>query len=188
MIVSNKNSVSKNWKLQIVGEHNIENVALAIDAVRELKIPMVKIKSGVESFKAVEGRLQFVKNIKGISIYNDNNSTTPEATTVALKSFPRKQIVLIMGGADKNLDTKELLKTVEECAHTVILLPGTGSDKITNEDFYRAENLKDALETAFRSADKGDVVLFSPGFASFGLFTNEYDRNDQFLKLVKLLK
>ena len=188
LIVSNKNSVSKNWKLQIVGEHNIENVALAIDAVRELKIPMVKIKSGVESFKAVEGRLQFVKNIKGISIYNDNNSTTPEATTVALKSFPRKQIVLIMGGADKNLDTKELLKTVEECAHTVILLPGTGSDKITNEDFYRAENLKDALETAFRSADKGDVVLFSPGFASFGLFTNEYDRNDQFLKLVKLLK
>ncbi|MEI6316438.1 MAG: UDP-N-acetylmuramoyl-L-alanine--D-glutamate ligase [bacterium] len=188
LIVSNKNTVPKNWKLQIVGEHNIENVALAIDAVRALKIPMAKIKSGVESFKAVEGRLQLVKNIKGISIYNDNNSTTPEATIVALKSFPRKQIVLIMGGADKNLDTTELLKTAEECAHTVILLPGTGSEKIMNEDFYRAENLKDALETAFKSADKGDVVLFSPGFASFGLFKNEYDRNDQFLKLVKGLK
>ena len=188
LIVSNKNTVPKNWKLQIVGEHNIENVALAIDAVRALKIPMAKIKSGVESFKAVEGRLQLVKNIKGISIYNDNNSTTPEATIVALKSFPRKQIVLIMGGADKNLDTRELLKTAEECAHTVILLLGTGSEKITNEDFYRAENLKDALETAFKSADKGDVVLFSPGFASFGLFKNEYDRNDQFLKLVKGLK
>ena len=188
LILSNKNNVPKNWKLQIVGEHNIENVALAIDAVRALKIPMAKIKSAVESFKAVEGRLQFVKNIKGVSIYNDNNSTTPEATTVALKSFPRKQIVLIMGGADKNLDTKELLKTAEDCAHTIILLPGTGSDKITNEDFYRAENLKDALETAFKSADKGDVVLFSPGFASFGLFKNEYDRNDQFLKLIKTLK
>ena len=188
LIVSNKTNVPKNWKQQIVGEHNIENAALAIDAARALKIPMAKIKSGVESFKAVEGRLQFVKNIKGISIYNDNNSTTPEATTVALKSFPQKQIVLIMGGADKNLDTKELLKTVEECAHTVILLPGTGSDKITNEGFYRAENLKDALETAYKSADKGDVVLFSPGFASFGLFTNEYDRNDQFLKLIKGLK
>lgn len=188
MIVSNPGNVPKNWKLQIVGEHNIENVALAIDAVRALKIPLAKIKSGVESFKAVEGRLQFVKNIKGISVYNDNNSTTPEATTVALKSFPKKQIVLIMGGADKNLDTTELLKTAEECAHTVILLPGSGSDKITSQDFYRAESLKDALETAFRSADKGDVVLFSPGFASFGLFTNEYDRNDQFLKLVKGLK
>jgi UDP-N-acetylmuramoylalanine--D-glutamate ligase len=188
LVVSKSNSVPKNWKLQIVGEHNIENVALAIDAVRALKIPLAKIKSGVESFKAVEGRLQFVKNIKGVKIYNDNNSTTPEATTVALKSFPKKQTVLIMGGADKKLDTKELLKTAEEYAHTVILLPGTGSDQITNQDFYRAESLKDAVETAFKSADKGDIVLFSPGFASFGVFVNEYDRNDQFMKIVKGLK
>ena len=131
---------------------------------------------------------QLVKNIKGVSIYNDNNSTTPEATTVALKSFPKKQIVLIMGGADKALDTTMLLETASEYAHTVVLLPGSGSDKITNEDFYRAESLKDALETAYKSAEKGDVVLFSPGFASFGMFVNEYDRNDQFMALVKKLK
>ncbi len=188
LIVSNTDIVPKNWKLQIVGEHNIENVALAIHAVKALKIPLTKIKEGIESFKAVEGRLQFVKNIKGVKIYNDNNSTTPEATTVALKSFPKKQTVLIMGGADKALDTKELLKTAEEYAHTVILLPGTGSDKIENPDFYRAESLKDALFSAVKSAEKGDIVLFSPGFASFGLFINEYDRNDQFVKLVRELK
>ena len=188
IVISKSADMPKNWNPQIVGEHNIENIALAIDAVKALKVSMTKIKEGVESFKAVEGRLQFVKNLKGIKIYNDNNSTTPEATTVALKSFPKKQIVLIMGGADKNLDTKDLLKTVEECAHTVILLPGTGSEKITNEDFYRAENLKDAVMSAISSAEKGDVVLFSPGFASFGMFVNEYDRNDQFMKLVKGLK
>ena len=188
IVISKSADMPKNWNPQIVGEHNIENIALAIDAVKALKVPMTKIKEGVESFRAVEGRLQFVKNLKGIKIYNDNNSTTPEATTVALKSFPKKQIVLIMGGADKNLDTKDLLKTVEECAHTVILLPGTGSEKITNEDFYRAENLKDAVMSAISSAEKGDVVLFSPGFASFGMFVNEYDRNDQFMKLVKGLK
>ncbi len=188
LVISKPVDMPKNWKPQIVGEHNIENIALAINAVKALKIPLTKIKSGVESFKAVEGRLQFVKNIKGIKIYNDNNSTTPEATVVALKSFPKKQIVLIMGGADKKLDTTLLLKTVEECAHTVILLPGSGSDKITNEDFYRAESLKDALMTAYKSAEKGDIVLFSPGFASFGMFVNEYDRNDQFMKLVKKLK
>lgn len=188
LIIAKSTDVPKNWKLQIVGEHNIENVALAIDAIRALKIPQDKIKSGVESFKAVEGRLQFVKNINGVKIYNDNNSTTPEATVAALKSFPKKQIVLIMGGADKKLYTKELFKTVEEYAHTVILLPGSGSDQITNPDFYKAESLKDAVETAFKSADKDDVVLFSPGFASFGLFVNEYDRNDQFMKLVKELK
>ena len=188
LVVSKVTDVPKNWKLQIVGSHNVENIALAIHAVRALKIPLVKIKAGVESFKAVEGRLQLIKNIKGIQIYNDNNSTTPEATAAALKSFSKKQVVLIMGGADKKLDTKELLKIAEEYAHTVILLPGSGSDQIANEDFYRAESLKDALETAYKSAEKGDVVLFSPGFASFGLFVNEYDRNDQFMKLVKELK
>ena len=188
LVVSKASELPKNWKLQIVGEHNIANAVLAIQAVKALKIPMTKIKEGVESFKAVEGRLQLVKNIKGVSIYNDNNSTTPEATTVALKSFPKKQIVLIMGGADKALDTTMLLETASEYAHTVVLLPGSGSDKITNEDFYRAESLKDALETAYKSAEKGDVVLFSPGFASFGMFVNEYDRNDQFMALVKKLK
>jgi UDP-N-acetylmuramoylalanine--D-glutamate ligase len=180
--------VPKNWKLPLPGEHNKENIALAVSAARALKIPLVKIKSGVESFKAVEGRLQLVKTVRGVQIYNDNNSTTPEATIAGLKSFPKKQTVLIMGGADKNLDTTELLKTAEVYAHTVILLPGTGTDKIENPDFYRAESLKDAVETAVASASKGDVVLFSPAFASFGLFVNEYDRNDQFLKLVKKIK
>ena len=188
LIVSKAIDMPKNWKPQIVGEHNIENIALAMHAVQALKIPLIKIKTGVESFKAVEGRLQLVKNIKGVHVYNDNNSTTPEATIVALKSFPKKQTVLIVGGADKALDTTELLQTAEEYAHTIILLPGSGSDKITNEDFYRAESLKDALVTAIKSAEKGDVVLFSPGFASFGMFINEYDRNDQFMKLVKKLK
>jgi UDP-N-acetylmuramoylalanine--D-glutamate ligase len=180
--------VPKNWKLPLPGEHNKENITLAVSAARALRIPLAKIKLGVESFKAVEGRLQVVKTVRGVQIYNDNNSTTPEATIAGLKSFPKKQTVLIMGGADKNLDTIELLKTAEAYAHTVILLPGTGTDKIENPDFYRAESLKDAVETAVASASKGDVILFSPAFASFGLFVNEYDRNDQFMNLVKKLK
>ncbi len=142
----------------------------------------------MESFKAVEGRLQLAKTIRGVQIYNDNNSTTPEATIAALKSFEKKKIVLIMGGANKNLDTKELIKTAEAYAHTIILLPGTGSDMLTNPDFYRAESLKDALDSAVASTEKGDIVLFSPAFASFGMFVNEYDRNDQFMALVKKLK
>ncbi len=186
--IISQGEVPKSWKLSLPGEHNRANIALAIQAVQALKIPLAKIKEGVESFKAVEGRLQLVKTVRGVQIYNDNNSTTPEATIAGLKSFPKKQIVLIMGGADKNLDTAELLKTAVAYAHTVILLPGTGTDKIENLDFYRAESLKDAVDTAIASASKGDVVLFSPAFASFGLFVNEYDRNDQFLKLVKKIK
>lgn len=178
----------KNWKLPIPGEHNKENIALAVAAARALKIPLAKIKEGVESFKAVEGRLQKLKSVRGIDIYNDNNSTTPEATIAALNSFPKGNVVLIMGGADKNLDTSKLVKLAKEHTALTILLPGSGSDQITEEEFYRAESLKDAFETAINSADKGDTILFSPGFASFGMFVNEYDRNDQFVALVKKLK
>jgi len=186
--IANIQNIPASWKLPLPGDHNRENIMLAILAARALKIPLAKIKHGVESFTAIEGRLQLVKTIRGIQIYNDNNSTTPEATIAALKSFPKKQTVLIMGGADKGLDTKELAKTAEEYAHTVILLPGSGSDKLKNLDFYQADSLAEALTVAFKSAKKGDVVLFSPGFASFGMFTNEYDRNDQFIELVKKLK
>lgn len=188
LVVATETDVPKAWQLKIPGAHNRENAAFAIAAAKALKIPLAQIREGVESFKGVEGRLQLVKTVRGIDIYNDNNSTTPEATIAALKSFPGRGIVLIMGGADKGLNTKELMKAVYAHANTVVLLPGTGSDKLEAEDFYRADSLKDAVEAAYKSAEKGDVVLFSAGFASFGLFVNEYDRNDQFLALVKKLK
>lgn len=192
--------VPKSWKLPLPGEHNRANIALAIQAVQALKIPLAKIKSGVESFKSVEGRLQLIKTVRGVQIYNDNNSTTPEATIAGLRAFAPveslkskvKRVVLIMGGADKGLDMTELVKTAQEYAHTIILLPGTGSEKLKAQSLklqaYYAESLNDAVETAVASASKGDIVLFSPAFASFGLFVNEYDRNDQFLTLVKKIK
>lgn len=188
LVVAASSDIPASWKIPLAGEYNRENAALAVRAAQALKIPLAKIKKAVESFKAVEGRLQLVKTVRGIQIYNDNNATTPEATIAALTSFPKKQIVLIMGGADKGLDTKKLIATAEEYAHTVILLPGSGSDTLPNEDFYRAQSLAEAVTTAYKSAEKGDSVLFSPGFASFGMFVNEYDRNDQFLALVKKLK
>ncbi len=188
LTVVNSSLVPKSWILPLAGEHNRENIAFAVAVCRTLKIPLAKIRNGVETFKAVSGRLELVKSLRGVKIYNDNNSTTPEATIAALNSFPKKQIVLIMGGADKGLPVDVLLETVRTYAHTMILLPGTGSERIEDADFFRADSLSEALTSAYRSAEKGDVVLFSPGFASFGMFVNEYDRGDQFVKLVKQLK
>ena len=188
LAIASSTIIPKSWKLPLAGGHNCENSAFAIEVSRVLKIPLTKIRVGVESFKAVSGRLELVKTLRGVKIYNDNNSTTPEATIAALTSFSKKQTVLIMGGADKKLPIDALLETVRAYAHTVILLSGTGSDRITDADFYRASSLGEALTSAYRSAEKGDVVLFSPAFASFGMFVNEYDRGDQFMKLVKQLK
>ncbi len=184
-VVGRASDIPKAWKVGIVGEHNRENIALGIAAVRALNIPLTKIRAGVESFKAVEGRLQYVKSLRGIQIYNDNNSTTPEATLAALKAFPAGKVVLIVGGADKNLNMQVLMKFAEHHTKAMVFLPGTGTDKIGATS---VPSLKAALHAALEMATRGDIVLFSPAFASFGMFTNEYDRNDQFLSLVKKLK
>ena len=188
LAIASSTLVPKSWNIPLAGEHNRANIACAVLACRALKIPLSVIREGVQTFKAVDGRLELVKTLRGVQIYNDNNATTPEATIAALTSFPKKQTVLILGGADKGLPLDALLETIRAYAHTVILLPGTGSDRIEEPDFFRADSLSEALTSAYRSAEKGDTVLFSPAFASFGLFVNEYDRGDQFVKLVKQLK
>jgi UDP-N-acetylmuramoylalanine--D-glutamate ligase len=179
----------ESWKLQLVGEHNKENAALAALALRMLGLSDEEIKSGLESFAPVEGRLQFVREVNGVKIYNDNNSTTPDATVAALDSFPKEKVIVIAGGADKGLDTAALVQEMQKCKK-VLLLAGTGTDKIKSA-FPAAliyQGMSDAVKDAYAAASEGDVMLFSPGFASFGLFTNEYDRNDQFLAALTQLQ
>ena len=79
------------------GEHNKENAALASLALRMLGLSESEIQKGVETFAAVEGRLQLAREVHGVKIYNDNNATTPDATVAALDSFAGEKVVLIAG-------------------------------------------------------------------------------------------
>lgn len=175
-------------QLLVPGEHNRTNAAFAASALRVLGLTEEEIRSGLESFQGVEGRLQFVREINKVKIYNDNNATTPEATIAALSSFPERTIVLIAGGSDKGLDLDELVQAIQRTCKRVILLKGTGTDRLhPHLEANVHEAIAEALKEAMSSATPGDVVLFSPAFASFGIFKNEYDRNDQFVALVKAL-
>jgi UDP-N-acetylmuramoylalanine--D-glutamate ligase len=177
------------WQLLIPGEHNRYNAALSAQALRALGLEDEAIRKGLETFPGVEGRLQFVRRINGVSIYNDNNATTPEATIAALNAFPERTIILIAGGSDKGLDLDELVSTIERTCRKVVFLSGTGTTKLDQKLAATVhENLKDALAEALKDVQNGDTVLFSPAFASFGMFRNEYERNDQFISLVKELK
>ena len=178
------------WHLMIVGEHNRENAALARAALESLEEER-GIWASLTSFTGVEGRLQLVSDINGVKIYNDNNATTPDATIAALKALDtgKKNIILICGGADKGLDMSRMLYEIAKICKRVICLAGTGTSRIIPlmADYSLYDNLVDAVHEAVRSAIPGDIILFSPAFASFGIFINEYDRNDQFVKIVKNL-
>ena len=184
-------ALPSDWHMCIPGMHNRENASLAAGALRVLGLSEVEIKDGLESFEGVEGRLQFIGEIHGVKIYNDNNATTPEATIAALRAlhvgFTKPHIVLIMGGADKGLDMNGLLYEIAQSCKRVILLAGSGTDRIAPimADYSIFDDLGAAVREAVASASDDDVILFSPAFASFGMFKNEYDRNDQFMKLIK---
>jgi len=194
LVVVNPKNVS-DWKFNVPGVHHRENLACAVGVAEELGIPEIKIKKSVANFKDLEGRLQLLKVYKGIKIYNDNNATTPEATIIGIEALKndKTNIILICGGASKNLPLDNFVKTVNKYCKSVVMIPGTGTeDLVTNYKLLIkneiGKDLKDIINSALSQAKRGDIILFSPAFASFGMFNNEYERNDLFMKIIKKLK
>ncbi|NVN96788.1 UDP-N-acetylmuramoyl-L-alanine--D-glutamate ligase [Candidatus Nomurabacteria bacterium] len=194
LVITDRTEVDA-WKFNVKGDHHRNNLACAVKVAEVLGIPEAKIKKVISKFKGLEGRLEFLKLYKGIKIYNDNNATTPEATIAGIEALKsnKKNIVLICGGADKGLNLDNFVKTVNDNCKSVVMIPGTGTDRlitnyqllITNEV---GKDLKDIVKSALSQSKKGDIILFSPAFASFGMFNNEYERNDLFIKIIKGLK
>ena len=174
------------WTLRVLGLHNRYNAALAFAAARALDIPDEVSRRALTAFAGVPGRLEFIREVDGVKVYNDTTSTTPEATLAALAALEPSHTVLIMGGTDKNLDMNTLLAKLPE-VKAVILLAGSGTDRIKdqlprNTTIYGS--ISDAVAAAISAAEEGDTVLFSPAFTSFGMFKNEFDRGDQFVHLI----
>lgn len=204
------NSYSDFYKSKLLGEHNKVNMALAVRACEEFmqrenantnnfKSDEIKniIQETLNTFTGVPGRLEFVKEVNGVKYYNDTTATTPDALIVALESFKDGNIILICGGRDKELNISKAAEKIidfknKNILKSIILLSNdttNGSErflKIFKEnnftDFVEVVNIQEAVERAARSAALGDTVLFSPGFASFGMFLNEYDRGEKYLE------
>ena len=206
LLVINPKDIAS-WKFNVPGEHQKENMTCAVEVAKQLKIPVGKIKKSVEGFKGLEGRLQLLKIYKGIKIYNDNNATTPEATIAGIQALSdvgrpnrtsnvrrglQNKVILICGGADKKLPLGNFIKTVNKNCKAVIFLEGSGTEKLLSSRQKvvgnKVKTIKKAVKIAVQQAQKGDIILFSPAFASFGMFNNEYERNDLFIKIIKGLK
>ncbi len=178
--------------LHIPGQHNMMNALPAVLVADLLGVPAKKIQQGLHAFHGLSGRLEKVAVKSGVAYYNDTTATAPAATIAALESFP-KQTVLIAGGAEKNLPMEKMAEEIKKRAKTVLLLPGTATDMLArllrerNVPYNLVRSMNEAVQVASRKATKGDIVLLSPGAASFGLFLHEFDRGDQFIAAVKNL-
>ena len=178
------------------GNHNFENIATALAATNMLVDEEVAVEA-IKEFKAVEHRLEFVKEIGGVKWYNDSVSSSPTRTIAGLNSFD-EDIVLIAGGYDKNLDYTPLSKPILKKVKTLILLGATSGkifDAVKKEEekegkninIYMCDNLEDTVNLAKRYSKPGEVVLFSPASASFDMFKNFADRGNKFKNLVNKL-
>jgi len=169
------------WSL--IGNHNLENAAAAYRVLQLFSLKDTDIQKGMDAFTPEEFRLQLVHN--GLfQVFNDSNATTPIATIKAIESIKRP-IVLICGGEDKKLDIDALVATINHKVKKVILLKGSGTDRIKSllkPEIVVGEyaNLKTALATSLDQISSNEVLLFSPAFTSFGLFDNEYHRGESF--------
>jgi UDP-N-acetylmuramoylalanine--D-glutamate ligase len=186
--------VPKDWRLKIPGAHNRANVAAAVALTRKLLVPEEVIRAAVQSFAGVEHRLQWLGEKHGIAFINDSASTTPVAGCAALDSMPDRRVLLIAGGSDKKLDLRPFARAAAARCAKIALLQGDATDALAREIMAAGgaeklldsfHDLRSAVEKLVEEAVTGDVVLLSPGCASFGMFKNEYDRGDQFIGIVK---
>ncbi len=192
-----KNDVPKKWQLKILGDHNLDNIAAAIKVGKILKLSQSKIKQSVENFKGVSGRQCLIRDYKNLKYINDTTGTTPEAAIAAINTYNSQGgIVLLAGGAEKKLKYKELAQVINKKVKALILFEGSASEQIAKElrkiNYSKTLIFVDSMKEAFVQSkyllEPGDIFLLSPAAASFGLFINEFDRGDQFIKQVKKIK
>lgn len=182
--------------VRLPGEHNLANALAAICAGMVYGLKPQAIKNALKKFPGIPDRLELLKEAGGVKYYNDTTSTTPEAAIAALKALGsgKKKIILIAGGADKGLDFKQLAQEIKKHCRALVLLKGAGTERIKKIiadcrlPIAEVNSMADAVGVAKASAKKGDIVLLSPACASFGMFKNEFDRGDQFRKIIRKLK
>ncbi|MBR4114569.1 MAG: UDP-N-acetylmuramoyl-L-alanine--D-glutamate ligase [Bacteroidales bacterium] len=178
--------------MQLQGKHNYGNSMAAMLAAKAVDIKNEKIRESLKSFKNVEHRLEKVSFlVKGVEFVNDSKATNVNSVWYALDSMTKK-VIWIAGGTDKGNDYSELYKLAEEKVKALVCL-GIDNEKLKKsfgdkiDVIVETRSMKEAVETSFKLASPGDVVLLSPACASFDLFKSYVDRGLQFKQEVRNL-
>lgn len=178
-------------RLRIFGDHNKENLMAAICAARSQGVKPASIQQVIDTFPGVPHRLEFVRKRDGVYFFNDSKATNVNSVAKSLSSFKKNPIVLIAGGKDKDSDFTPLSQLVKEKCKLLVLV-GEAKEKINRAigdcaETYLVGTFEEAVLFAYQKSRNGDIILLSPGCASFDMFRNYEERGDYFKKLVNQL-
>ncbi len=192
IISINGQEICKTDELILLGKHNWQNVCAAITAVWQITQDLLALRETLLSFGGLPHRLEIVRNLDGVTYYNDSFASGPPATVAALQSIPEPK-VMILGGYDRGLTISGLAQAViRSDVRAVVVIGATAlvlEETLKLAGFtnvYRGGNsMTEIVAQAKLLASPGDAVVLSPGFASFDMFKNFEDRGLQFKAVVK---
>jgi len=181
-------------KRYLKGDHNLLNIMAAIIACKLKQIPEEYIQKGINDFKGLEHRIEFVGKFNGIDYYNDSIATIPEATIEAVKTLKNVNTI-ILGGFDRGIDYSDLAVFLinSEIEHLLfiekaglrILLEIKKLNRKKVQQFYIVNTLAEAISIAQSKTKKNKTCLLSPAAASYGMFINFEERGTVFKQLVR---
>ncbi|WP_299459696.1 UDP-N-acetylmuramoyl-L-alanine--D-glutamate ligase [uncultured Gimesia sp.] len=187
--------------LNVPGMHNRMNAAAAIVACRCAGVDLTTIQQGLETFQGLPHRLQFIGEYQNRRFYNDSLATTPESAICALDAFDDSPIILLAGGSDKKVDLSEFANALLNRTKATALMGETGlvlsgilqklKADLSGDGFavisQPQQSFQEAFGWAFQQSDPGDVILLSPGCASYGWFSSFVERGERFTELFQRL-
>ncbi len=200
---ADKEKITEISSIKLVGQHNLNHILAALTVARIFDVPAKDIKKTLKDFAGLEGRIQLIKEFGGVKYFNDTTATIPEATIAAINTLSSnyglapKRLILIAGGADKNLNFEKLAQLLAEKAKAIALLKGTATKELENAlmrhlpperknlSMEKFGDMEEAVCFASSLAKRGDIVLLSPACASFGLFRHEFERGQKFNQAVE---
>lgn len=186
-IIYNNRKIISLKEVMLKGDHNYENVMAAIMVAKKLKVDDRVIVNVLKNFSGVEHRIEFVREMNGIKIYNDSKSTNVKATEIALSSF-QEPTILLLGGLERNHSFDELTAHMKNVKLVVSF--GETKKRIAQYckrigiDCFVEDNLKNAVDAALSNAKEGDVILLSPACASWDQFKDYEERGIKFKEYI----
>ena len=174
--------------VRLPGSHNLYNVLAAATVASIETVSPSAIAEAVSGFQGLDHRLEWAGEKNGVTFYNDSAATNPDAVVMAIKSFS-SPVTLLAGGSDKGLSLKTLVGIINSDVFQLVLLEGSGTARLIEEGLLEGYevygDIGEAVRHAYSVTEPGGIVLLSPGFASFGMFKNEFHRGNEFKKAVK---
>ena len=179
-------------ELNILGLHNYENVMAAVGMALSMGVPMEKIVEVLKRFQAVEHRIEYVTEKRGVKFYNDSKGTNPDAAIKGIQAMNRPTY-LIGGGYDKDSEYDEWIESFDGKVKKLVLI-GQTREKIAEcakahgfTEIIMCDSLEEAIDVCYNNAKEGEAVLLSPACASWGMFKNYEERGDIFKEYVRSL-